>query len=365
MAAEFRQRLGPYVQGLTAEFNPAAADDSRDKAYPKRLQEAKKLVRGDHLLDMDLLYHNAIQFYDAVMEFAHGVDAVLRQDPQRSPTSIRGADLYEAMTTMPPFVGMQGKIVLDAYGLKEGHFAMRNVWGKQSLKVLLMDTLHRSISDVTHLNTWVTDLSGTVTWKFQGQPILFMGKAPPLQPPNRSVCPCFFGESLYGPVAWAKQACSTGASQFCGAGNTSVIPKNIFKGHCLPGNFLVRSKLPEDPDSPCPECCEKCKVGFYIEPRCPIAPLACPLPDLCPTYATIPCPMPHRAIISLMPSAQPCCVQRHRHARLDCLRSLQPWILCTVTSFGSVRSVRSRPVLKRYGQLQLHLLRTRDVPDEH
>ena len=210
------------MKALTADFNPAARDDARDAAYPEKLKDVQQMVAGEKTPDIQM-YANAMQFYDALMEFVNGVDAILRKDPKTPPTSIRGAALFEAMTTMPTFVGMQGKIVLDLYGLKEGFFAIRNNWGKTSVNVLLMDTWARVARDVFNPDTWVTDLSGNVKWKFQGNPVLFMG-------------------------------------------NTTKSPKNVVKGRCLPGFFFDPLKLGADPDADCPQCCNECEVGFFIEP---------------------------------------------------------------------------------------------------
>ena len=69
-----------------------------------------------------------MQFYDTIIEFAYAADAMLKEDPTRAPSSIRGAALYEALTKTRT-VGMQGRVVIDEYGLKEGHFVIRNVWG--------------------------------------------------------------------------------------------------------------------------------------------------------------------------------------------------------------------------------------------
>ncbi len=69
-----------------------------------------------------------VQFYDTIIEFAYAADAILKEDPTRAPSSIRGAALYEALTKTRT-VGMQGRVVIDEYGLKEGHFVIRNVWG--------------------------------------------------------------------------------------------------------------------------------------------------------------------------------------------------------------------------------------------
>ena len=69
-----------------------------------------------------------VQFYDTIIEFAYAADAMLKEDPTRAPSSIRGAALYEALTKTRT-VGMQGRVVIDEYGLKEGHFVIRNVWG--------------------------------------------------------------------------------------------------------------------------------------------------------------------------------------------------------------------------------------------
>ena len=69
-----------------------------------------------------------MQFYDTIIEFAYAADAMLKEDPTRAPSSIRGTALYEALTKTRT-VGMQGRVVIDDYGLKEGHFVIRNVWG--------------------------------------------------------------------------------------------------------------------------------------------------------------------------------------------------------------------------------------------
>ena len=75
-----------------------------------------------------LAFSFPVQFYDTIIEFAYAADAILKEDPTRAPSSIRGAALYEALTKTRT-VGMQGRVVIDEYGLKEGHFVIRNVWG--------------------------------------------------------------------------------------------------------------------------------------------------------------------------------------------------------------------------------------------
>ncbi len=265
------------------------------------------MVRGE-IQAAGTLYDSNLQYYDAVMEFAHGADEALRKDPRLAPTSIKGPVLFDAMTTMLPFVGMQGKIVLDEYGLKEGFFAVRNVWGKKSIKVLLMDTWARKCIDYFNPNLLVTDLSGNVTWKFQGNPTLFMGNGPDSSGPDSSYAvsphPCPVSRTVlrrhrlaFGPAARANLRtrsccssvwCSIGwlaarAHWLGGAGNTTEVPQNVIKGHCLPGTLFVPSKAEglADPDTPCPGCCIECQAGFFIEPGSvqPSAHLpACPSP---------------------------------------------------------------------------------------
>jgi hypothetical protein len=48
--------------------------------------------------------------------------------------------------------------------------------GKQSVLVMLLDTYAKSATPIDSNGVWVTDLSGNITWKFQGEPALFMGR---------------------------------------------------------------------------------------------------------------------------------------------------------------------------------------------
>ena len=177
MSRSFQHGLQPYVQSLTPDFNAGATDEQRDKTFPSSLEAAKAaFTDGIPEPDNNLFFQRTQQFYDATMEYVQGVDAMLRKDPQRLTSPLRGADVVDAIVSyMEPFVGFQGKIVVDAYGVKEGNFIIRNVWGKEAINVLLMDTWSRSASPIPNPDRWVTDISGTIRWKFQGNPTLFMG----------------------------------------------------------------------------------------------------------------------------------------------------------------------------------------------
>ena len=41
---------------------------------------------------------------------------------------------------------------------------------------MLLDTYAKSATPIDSNGVWVTDLSGNITWKFQGEPALFMGR---------------------------------------------------------------------------------------------------------------------------------------------------------------------------------------------
>ncbi len=164
------------MQSLTPDFNAGAKDEQRDNTYPSSLEVAKAaFTNGIPALEDDI-YLGVQQFYDATMEFVQGVDAMLRGDPQRPTSPLRGADVIDAiLNDMEHFVGVQGKVVVDAYGVKEGNYVIRNIWGKEAIPVLLLDTWSRSASPIPNPERWVTDISGTIRWKFQGNPTLFMG----------------------------------------------------------------------------------------------------------------------------------------------------------------------------------------------
>ena len=219
LADSFHQRLKPYLSNLTASFSATAIDKKRDADYPDRLAKAKKYLLseepGEPPARADRIYYHTQQLYDAFMAFANAADAILKSDPTTAPSAIKGSKLYDTMLKTR-FVGSQGKFVLDGYGLKDGHFLMRNVWGKESVKVLLIDSWAKKAFDLKNPDLMVTNLAGNVTWKFQGDPVLFMG-------------------------------------------NVSETPINKIVGHCAAGTFYT-------PDADTTKtACSSCPAGFYIE----------------------------------------------------------------------------------------------------
>ena len=60
--------------------------------------------------------------------------------------------------------------------LHSGHRMDRGRAGKQSVLVMLLDTYAKSATPIDSHGVWVTDLSGNITWEFQGKPALFMGR---------------------------------------------------------------------------------------------------------------------------------------------------------------------------------------------
>jgi hypothetical protein len=160
------------------------------------------------------MYYHVQQYYDSLMMFAHAADALLKQDPSLPAEEVRGKRLYDSILKTR-FVASQGKIVIDGFGLKDGFFCVRNIWGKQKIKVLLLDSWAKKAVDFFNPNTTVTDLSGKISWQFQGQPVLFMG-------------------------------------------NTSVSPTNVVLGNCPAGKFLVKTAEGELD-------CKPCAPGFFIE----------------------------------------------------------------------------------------------------
>jgi hypothetical protein len=186
---------------------------------PRDSAQAKKYLLsddpGDPPVGASEIYYNTQQMYDSFMMFAYAADAMLQQEPSLSSGSIRGPRLYDALLKTR-LAASQGKIVLDGYGLKDGHFLMRNVWGKQKIKVLLLDSWAKKVFDIANPDLMVTDLSGKVTWKFQGDPIVFMG-------------------------------------------NTSTSPPNVVLGNCAAGTYFVPSTNPAETG------CKDCPAGYYIE----------------------------------------------------------------------------------------------------
>ena len=159
------------------------------------------------------------------MMFANAADALLQKDPSMTAGQIRGANLYDAILKNR-FVASQGKIVIDGYGLKDGHFAVRNLWGKPpwhtKTSVLLLDSWAKTASAILNPDVMLTDYTGTIRWKFNGDPILFMG-------------------------------------------NTSIAPKNVRPGHCPAGMFYTRYTEAESAKKGADGSCDACKAGFYIQ----------------------------------------------------------------------------------------------------
>jgi hypothetical protein len=217
-SSEYKNRLLSYVRSFDLSQQPAGQGlSSKDAAaysvaFARDFEAAKLRLESDN---EDGSWFSSVYFYDAVRMFLLAVDGLLRDQPGRSLSQLSGEELFNALTNQE-IVGFTGRIVVDGFGTKEGFYVIRNVWGKTGLLVYLLDTYTQNAFPVDKGGTVLTDLSGHMTWRFNG--------------------------SIDSPVVFP--------------GNTSTPPQNRVVGVCLPGTKLVTHDS-ED------EHCAECDPGFY------------------------------------------------------------------------------------------------------
>ncbi len=161
-----------------AGWNLDSAWDQKWRGYLQKAQsDVAKVLDGaadqhdKDAVDKELFCPECyfVQFFDAVMIFANAADKLLRDNPKRDLSTLKGPDLFKAMTKNE-FTALQGRMVIDLFGTKEGHFVVRNVWGQGDTMtlppVLLLDTLAVAVIPLAVEPITITGINGQ-TWTFQ------------------------------------------------------------------------------------------------------------------------------------------------------------------------------------------------------
>jgi hypothetical protein len=167
----------PYLTNLDMErvYDKKYADSLRRKQESILAMNADGSLVNDLELDQTVWSYVA-PYYDGVMQFAQAASRMLEDKPGMNPADLTGKLLYKQLVSGKPnfaglqvlhpclprldirpcsalpcrravvcvrpwswpidaFGGSQGRVVVDGFGVREGHFCLKSIVGRQYVKV--------------------------------------------------------------------------------------------------------------------------------------------------------------------------------------------------------------------------------------